>query len=76
MENNDSLNELEKLKAENDFLKMKMMLEHGADFYMSGEDNKELDPEIENQFTRIAGTISWIESVADLRSACGKLSER
>ena len=50
MENNDNLNELEKLKAENDFLKMKMMLEHGADFYMSGEDNKELDPEIENQF--------------------------
>jgi len=50
MENNDNLNELEKLKAENDFLKMKIMLENGADFYIPGEENTELNPEIENQF--------------------------
>ncbi len=43
----DSLNEEEKLKAENDFLKMKLMLERGA--YMGGE-NEELPADIENQF--------------------------
>ena len=33
MDNSKNLSEEEKLKAENDFLKMKIMLEHGADFY-------------------------------------------
>lgn len=37
----------EALKAENEFLKLKMMLEHGARFGPSGSD---LDPEIENIF--------------------------
>ena len=39
MDGNEYLNEEEKLKAENDFLKMKLMLEHGADFY-APEENK------------------------------------
>lgn len=50
MDNNENLNEEEKLKAENDFLKMKIMLEHGADFYIPGENSEELAPEIENDF--------------------------
>ena len=50
MENNDHLSEEEKLKAENDFLKMKIMLEHGAEFHTPGEENPELSPEIENEF--------------------------
>lgn len=33
MEDNNHLTEEEKPKAKNDFLKMKIMLEHGADFY-------------------------------------------
>lgn len=48
MEGNSHLNKDEKLKAENDFLKMKMMLEHGAKF--GGDENNELPAEIENQF--------------------------
>ena len=36
------------LKEENDFLKMKMMLEHGAEFGSS----KDLPPAIENEFLR------------------------
>lgn len=42
------LNEEERLKAENDFLKMKLMLENGAKFEMSNEN--ELPTAIENQF--------------------------
>jgi len=42
------LNQEEQLKAENDFLKMKLMLERGGHF--GGDDNSELPPEIENQF--------------------------
>jgi hypothetical protein len=42
------LNEAEKLKAENDFLKMKLMLEHGATF--GGNENNELPAEMENAF--------------------------
>jgi hypothetical protein len=42
------LNEEEQLKAENEFLKMKLMLENGAKFEMSGEN--ELPAEIENEF--------------------------
>lgn len=45
----DSLNENEKLKAENEFLKMKMMLEHGAKFG-TVDDEKELSAGVENQF--------------------------
>jgi len=47
----DELNELnagEEIKAENDFLKMKMMLEHGADFHFSSAG----PPEIENDFLK------------------------
>jgi hypothetical protein len=40
------LPEDEKLKAENDFLKMKMMLENGADFHIE----KDLPPDLENEF--------------------------
>ena len=49
MENNN-LNKQEQLKAENDFLKMKIMLEHGANFYTPSDENTYLNPEIENQF--------------------------
>ena len=45
----DHLNEEEKLKAENEFLKMKLMLEKGASF-SSMEAESELSPQIENQF--------------------------
>ncbi|MBD0366823.1 MAG: hypothetical protein ICV53_12060 [Flavisolibacter sp.] len=41
-------NEEERLMAENDFLKMKLMLEHGADFSTSGKDD--LPADIENEF--------------------------
>ena len=44
------LNDEEKLKAENDFLKMKLMLEKGANFGSS--ENKELPAEIENEFLK------------------------
>jgi hypothetical protein len=40
----------EQWKAENDFLKMKMMLEHGAEFGSVG--NSEIPPGIENQFLK------------------------
>lgn len=43
----DNLRSEESLKAENDFLKMKMMLEHGAKF---GEGTEDVPPEIENEF--------------------------
>lgn len=42
--------EAEKLKAENDFLKMKIMLEHGADF--GGDNSQELPASVENEFLR------------------------
>lgn len=48
--NDDNLSEEEKLKAENNFLKMKIMLEHGGDFGAPENANAELSPEIENQF--------------------------
>ena len=41
----------EQLKAENDFLKMKLMLEKGAEFHTSG-DSMELPPEAENMFLK------------------------
>jgi len=43
----DHLSEDENLKAENDFLKMKLMLERGA---FISEQNEELPAEVENQF--------------------------
>lgn len=43
-----SLDDEEQLKAENDFLKMKLMLERGGHF--GGNENSELPPELENQF--------------------------
>ncbi len=47
-EGSDNFSKEEKLKAENDFLKMKLMLERGAAFNING--NKELPAEIENEF--------------------------
>jgi len=44
-----NLNEEEKLKAENEFLKMKLMLENGAHFG-SIENDTELPPDMENEF--------------------------
>jgi hypothetical protein len=46
----DFLDDKESLKAENEFLKMKMMLEQGANF--GGVSDKDLPPEIENDFLR------------------------
>ncbi|HEY6975156.1 MAG TPA: hypothetical protein VH396_02635 [Chitinophagaceae bacterium] len=51
MEEFKHLDEEDKLKAENDFLKMKIMLEHGADFHKADNENN-LTPEIENEFLR------------------------
>lgn len=48
MEDFNHLEGDEKLKAENEFLKMKLMLEHGAQF--GSEGNKELPAAIENEF--------------------------
>jgi hypothetical protein len=45
----ENLNEEERLKAENEFLKMKIMLEHGADFHKIEEGNM-LPPGVENEF--------------------------
>ena len=50
--NFENLPEDEKLKAENDFLKMKMMLENGAHFGDMQGGNNSLDPAIENIFLR------------------------
>lgn len=44
------LEEQERLKAENEYLKMKLMLEKGAKF--GGDDELEIDPQIENQFLK------------------------
>lgn len=43
------LEDQDQLKAENDFMKMKLMLEKGAQF---GSANNEIEPEIENEFLR------------------------
>ena len=43
-------NDEEKLNAENEFLKMKLMLEHGAQFGGNGNKVRSLPPEIENEF--------------------------
>jgi len=51
MDDFENLSEEEKLKAENDFLKMKMMLERGAEFEKT-EDGDALPADIENQFLR------------------------
>ncbi len=50
MDNDKPLSDEEKLKAENDFLKMKIMLEHGADFYQPDKQDISLNPEIEHAF--------------------------
>ena len=44
----NKLNDEEKVKAENNFLKMKMMLEHGADIHFSSKG----PPEVENDFLK------------------------
>ena len=48
MESFDHPDQEDRLKAENEFLKMKLMLEHGAKF--GGNENMELPAEVENQF--------------------------
>ncbi len=47
----NQLNEEENLRAENDFLKMKIMLEHGAEFH-SGNTDEEMPAEVENEFLK------------------------
>ncbi|MGN6439499.1 MAG: hypothetical protein ACTHMM_23440 [Agriterribacter sp.] len=47
-DNYSHLSEEERLKAENDFLKMKLMLENGARF--SENSNQSLPPQMENEF--------------------------
>lgn len=42
----------ENMEMENDFLKMKLMLEQGAQFGSIGERDEDFTPEIENQFLR------------------------
>lgn len=49
-EENFDLSHDEKLQAENDFLKLKLMLEHDAKFSTPDEDAPALSPEIENAF--------------------------
>jgi hypothetical protein len=51
MEEFEDLNKEDKLKAENDFLKMKIMLEQGADFHKNDDEN-DLSPEVENEFLK------------------------
>lgn len=51
MDDFENMSEEEKLKAENDFLKMKMMLERGAEFH-TPEDAPEISSELENKFLR------------------------
>ena len=50
MEDFSHLNEEEKLKAENDFLKMKLMLEQGGHF--GGDGETPLPAEVENEFLK------------------------
>jgi hypothetical protein len=45
----DNLSQHEALRAENEFIKMKLMLEHGADFQYS-EGSAEVSPETEHEF--------------------------
>jgi hypothetical protein len=49
MQEFEDLSEEERLKAENEFLKMKLMLENGAQFSKPNEDS-EISPQIENEF--------------------------
>src|SRR5690242_2555088 len=51
MDDLENMSEEEKLKAENDFLKMKMMLERGAEFHKP-DDAPEMSSELENKFLR------------------------
>src|SRR5690348_13178639 len=48
-EENMPLDKLEQLRSENEFLKMKLMLERGASFN-TGDTKNEIPPEIENKF--------------------------
>lgn len=52
MENFENLDENEKLKAENDFLKMKIMLERGGYFGNDTTSDNELPTEVENEFLK------------------------
>ncbi len=50
MENFEYFNEEEKLKAENDFLKMKIMLEHGG--YFDAANENDIPAQVENEFLK------------------------
>ncbi|ANH82817.1 hypothetical protein A8C56_19145 [Niabella ginsenosidivorans] len=49
MDTFEQMSDDEKLRAENDFLKMKLMLEHGAHFGDISDNPDDLSPEMENQ---------------------------
>ena len=61
----------EQLRADNDYMKMKLMLERGAKFGSSGQEN-DLPPEIENRFLR---NVMEFESLNDKRAFI-KVSEK
>ena len=61
------LPEDEQLKAENDFLKMKMMLENSAHFGGMQDDKNSLDPAIENIFLK--NVIAFEKNFASERNA-------
>lgn len=48
----ENLDEADRLKAENAFLQMKLMLENGATFIENEDSSRNLRPEIENQFLK------------------------
>ena len=50
MDEYTKLSEAEKLQAENEYLQMKIMLEHGAQFHFPENENDPLDPVLQNAF--------------------------
>lgn len=50
MDTHENVNRNDKLKDENDFLKMKIMLENGA--HLNGNEEMDLRPDIENEFLK------------------------
>jgi len=62
-----NLNDHEALKAENEFIKMKLMLEHGADFQYS-EGSGEVSPETEHEFLNYIMDFEQQEARASERS--------
>ncbi len=62
MEHSEELNEEEDLKNENEFLKMKLMLEHGGEFGAMQTDN-ELPTGVENDFLNYI--MEWEKQAAE-----------